>query len=265
MEAEQFLRHLGFHHPNFLPYRAQVVPLAAALTHLKERWLEPRVQDKLSRWFWCGVFGELYGSATETRIALDLQDLTSWIDNDLAPEPATVTTAGFQASRLDTLRTRTSAAYRGLYVLLQQQGARDFFWKARMIDIDRNERGIDIHHIFPKKWCERHKISPRAYNSIINKTAISLKANRKIGGNAPSYYLPQIQTNKAVQLDDADMDLILNSHNIDPLLVRNDDFESFFTARKSALLLLIEQAMRKKAIQSNEPAPEDADDDEAEE
>src|SRR5262249_4973745 len=24
--------------------------------------LEPRTQDRLARWFWCGVFGELYGS-----------------------------------------------------------------------------------------------------------------------------------------------------------------------------------------------------------
>src|SRR6266511_1743916 len=32
LEAEQFLRHLGFYHPNYLPYRAQVIPLAAVLT-----------------------------------------------------------------------------------------------------------------------------------------------------------------------------------------------------------------------------------------
>ena len=31
VEADQFLRHLGFHHPNFLPYRAQLIPLAATL------------------------------------------------------------------------------------------------------------------------------------------------------------------------------------------------------------------------------------------
>jgi len=265
MEAEEFLRLLGFLHPNFLPYRAQLVPLAAALAHLKDRWLEPQVQDKLSRWYWCGVFGELYGSATETRISLDLQDLLSWVDNDAIAEPATVTAAGFQASRLDTLRTRTSAAYRGLYVLLQQQGARDFFWKARMIDIDRNERGIDIHHIFPRKWCEDHKIPPRIYNSIVNKTAISLRANRKIGGYAPSYYLSQIQTDKAVQIDDAAMDEILRTHLIDPMLLRKDDFESFYSARKSALLSLVEKAMSKKAINSNEPVPEDAEDDELEE
>ena len=262
IEADQFLRHLGFHHPDFLPYRAQLIPLAATLTHIGDRWLEPQVQDKLTRWYWCGVFGELYGSASESRIALDLQQLLRWIEDPAESCPVTVEAAGFQPTRLETMRSRTSAAYRGLYVLLQRQGAADFFWKARMIDIDRNERGIDIHHIFPRKWCEANGIPPRVYNSIVNKTAISYKANRKIGGNAPSAYLVQIQSDKAVQLDPAAMDAILRTHSIDPGFLRADDFEGFFQDRKSALLSLIERAMGKQAVVTNEPTPEDASDSE---
>ena len=167
----------------------------------------------------------------------------------------TVDAAGFQPTRLETMRSRTSAAYRGLYVLLQQQGAADFFWKARMIDIDRNDKGIDIHHIFPRKWCESHGIPPSVYNSIVNKTAISYKANRKIGGNAPSAYLAQIQRDKAVQLDSAAMDAILRTHIIEPSLLRADDFEGFFRQRKAALLSLIERAMGKQAILTDEPNP----------
>ncbi|MCU1285328.1 MAG: hypothetical protein JWO13_1678 [Acidobacteriales bacterium] len=248
-ESDQFLRHLGFHDPRFLPYRAQLIPLAAALTLIGDRWLEPQVQDKLARWFWCGVFGELYGSASETRIALDLQDLLKWLDQADAT-PKTVADAGFQASRLDTMRTRTSAAYRGLYVLVQHCGAKDFFWKARMLDLDRNEKGIDIHHIFPRKWCEDQelKISPRVYNSIINKTAISFKANRKIGGSAPSEYLEKLQDHKAVQLDDNGMDIILRSHNIEPKFLRADDFEGFFAFRRETLLRLVEETMGKQAV-----------------
>src|SRR5579862_3836513 len=75
LEVHQFLAHLGFHHPKFLPYRPQLIPLAATLALIGERRLEPQIQEKLSQWYWCGVFGELYGSASETRIALDLQQL----------------------------------------------------------------------------------------------------------------------------------------------------------------------------------------------
>lgn len=194
------------------------------------------------------MFGELYGSASETRIGLDLQGLLKWIFDSDAPEPATVIAAGFQASRLDTLRTRTSAAYRGLYVLLQQQGAKDFFWKARIMDLDRNDKAIDIHHIFPKKWCEENGIGPQIYDSIINKTAISYKANRKIGGKAPSAYLAQIESDKAVQLQPAAMNAILRTHCIAPKYLRADAFVEFMVDRKAQLLQLVESAMGKASI-----------------
>ena len=257
-EADQFLRHMGFHDPRFLPYRAQLIPLTAVLTLIGDRWWEPQIQDKLVRWYWCGVFGELYGSASETRIALDLQGLLKWIDDDDAPTPTTVLDAGFQASRLDSMRSRTSAAYRGLYVLLQDQGAKDFFWKARMVDLDRNDKGIDIHHIFPKKWCHDRGIAPKVFNSIVNKTAISYKANRKIGGSAPSEYLVGLQVDKSVKLDDRAMNAILRTHCIEPKCLRDDDFDGFYELRKATLLSLIEEVMGKQAVMGAEGAGEDA-------
>jgi len=42
------------------------------------------------------------------------------------------------------------------------------------------------------------------------------------------------------------MDQILQSHVIDPALLRADDFEAFFQARAMSLLARIEQAMGKK-------------------
>ena len=53
-----FLRKQCFYHRRELPYRTQLVPLAAVLTRLGDRWLEPRIYDKLTRWFWCGVHGQ---------------------------------------------------------------------------------------------------------------------------------------------------------------------------------------------------------------
>jgi hypothetical protein len=264
--ADRFLRMEGFQHPKFLPYRSQLIPLAAAMVHLDERWLEPVIRGKLARWFWSGVLGELYGGAIETRIALDLQDLLAWIDQPNSPEPTTVIAAGFQPSRLDTLRTRTSAAYRGIYVLLQREGSKDFFWKARMVDLDRDECKIDIHHIFPRDWCDGQKIAPRVYNSIVNKTPISYKANRMIGGKAPSKYLQQIQTHPQVQISVEQQDEILTTHLIDPVLLRTDDFLRSYEARKQALIRIIENAMGKTVLPTGgEAPPEDAEDEDEEE
>lgn len=248
LAVDRFLRILGFRNLKYLPYRSQLVPLACVMVHLGERWLEPVIQDKLARWYWCGVFGELYGGATETRIGLDLQDLLAWIDQPQAPEPTTVIAAGFQASRLDTLRTRTSAAYRGLYILLQLQKSKDFFWKAEIMGLDHDDCAIDIHHIFPVTWCRAHAIPDRVFNSIINKTAISYKANRMIGGSAPSKYLEQLRTDERVQLSVEDQDKILQTHLIDPASLRADDFVKFYETRKQRLIEMIENAMGKTIV-----------------
>lgn len=64
--AAKFLRKECFFFTKDLPYRTQLVPLAAILSVLNERWLEPKVYEKLTQWFWCGVLGELYGGAVET-------------------------------------------------------------------------------------------------------------------------------------------------------------------------------------------------------
>ena len=254
--AAKFLRKQCFYSSRDLPYRTQIVPLAAVLTTLKERWLEPVIFDKLSRWFWCGVFGELYGGAVETRIANDLEELIGWIGN-VGSEPRTIFDAAFQPTRLLTLRSRLSAAYKGLNTLILRQGSRDFFWKATIQELDHEEVALDIHHIFPKAWCEAEKIRPATYNSIINKTPISYKANRMIGGRAPSAYLSAIQSHKQVGLTDAGIDDILASHYIDPATLRSNDFEGFFEARQEALLVLIEQAMGKPIDRANLSAESD--------
>lgn len=240
----RFLRKECFYSSRDLPYRTQLIPLAALLTRLKDRWLEPRIYEKLSRWFWCGVLGELCGGAVETRIANDLEDVLAWIEDDQAL-PRTVYEAAFQPNRLNTLRSRNSAAYKGLNILVLREGAVDFFWKAGIQELDTNEVTLDIHHIFPKRWCEVSGIKPAVFNSIVNKTPISYKANRMIGGNAPSHYIGKIQNHKQVQLDDNRFDDILRSHRIDPEKLRSDDFEGFMRTRAKELLNLVEKAMGK--------------------
>ncbi|NBB81518.1 MAG: DUF262 domain-containing protein [Verrucomicrobia bacterium] len=255
MLAAKFMRKECFFDGRELPYRTQLVPLAAVLSQLKERWLEPKVHDRLARWFWCGVLGELYGGAVETRIANDFEELMAWLVSDLDDEayeaqngfPRTISEAAFQESRLDTLRSRNSAAYKGLNTLVLREGARDFFWKATIKELDDEDIALDIHHIFPRAWCDAKGIKANIYNAIVNKTPISYKANRMIGRKAPSEYLAGLQKHKQVKLDDAAMNKILMSHRIPADLLRQDNFQSFYAGRKAELLRLVERAMGKPA------------------
>ncbi|MFV5440036.1 DUF262 domain-containing protein [Acinetobacter oleivorans] len=246
----KFLRKECFFFTKDLPYRTQLVPLAAILTLLKERWLEPKIYEKLSQWFWCGVLGELYGGAVETRIANDLEDFSNWVLN-LDHEIRTIQEASFQAQRLKTLRSRLSAAYKGLNTLVLREGAQDFFWKESVQNLDVEEVALDIHHIFPKKWCEDNGKPSKIYDSILNKTPISYKANRMIGGKAPSKYLNDLQNHKTVLMDDIGMNKILATHFIDPELLRADDFEAFIEARQQQLLKIISRVMGKTLSDDN--------------
>lgn len=242
--AAKFLRKECFFASRDLPYRTQLVPLAAVISSLKERWLEPKIYAKLCRWFWCGVLGELYGGAVETRMANDLEELLAWIGG-MDEEPRTIYEAAFQVNRLNTLRSRLSAAYKGLNTLVLRDGAQDFFWKATVQELDHEELAIDIHHIFPKTWCEGQGIKPAVFNAIINKTPISYKANRMIGGKAPSAYLASLQSHQQVGLSDEAMNDIIVTHRIDPDSLRADDFDRFYETRRESLLHIVEQAMGK--------------------
>jgi hypothetical protein len=82
-------------------------------------------------------------------------------------------------------------------------------------------------------------------DSAVNKTPISYKANRKIGGAAPSKYLASLQKEKEVGLSDEEMDHLLESHLIDPGTMRCDDFNAFLRNRSIALLDVIYEAMGK--------------------
>ena len=247
----RFLRKECFYGRWELPYRTQLVPLAAVLARLGNRWLEPRIYDKLARWYWCGVLGELYGGAVETRMANDYEELLKWFENDDSM-PRTVRDANFQPDRFDTLRSRLSAAYKGINVLVLREGSKDWFWKAGISELDVNEVALDIHHIFPRNWCEKQGVPREEYDCILNKTPISYKANRKIGGDAPSRYLPRIQQETQVGMTDEEMNALLASHALSPELLRSDEFHQFIEDRRRRLTTLIEKAMGKQVSQSFE-------------
>ena len=224
-----------------LPYRTQVTPLAAIFAVLGDKAESAGVSAKLARWYWSGVLGELYGGAIETRFAKDVPEVLDWINGK--DEPSTVLDANFAPMRLLTLRTRNSAAYKGIHALLMRDGCQDFR-TSDSIDVQMYfDDQIDIHHIFPQDWCKRNGIDARRCDSIVNKTPLAVRTNRMISNNAPSNYLLRIQ--RSAGIDEARMDQILESHLIDPLALRLDYFDDFFKARETALLDRIEQAMGK--------------------
>ena len=247
IQAAKFLHTLRIYRIFDLPYQSQIVPLAAILADIGDAWEHQANRAMLVRWYWNGVFGELYGSAVETRIAKDFMEVPAWLKG--GPEPTTVSETIFRADRLKTMRMRISAAYKGVNALLMKEGAQDFRSGQEFDHTVFFGENVDIHHIFPQDWCKKRSIKPAVYDSIINKTPLSYKTNRIIGGAAPSEYLARLEKGDQVNppINDVKLDKYLTSHLIDPTLLRADRFEDFLADRQKRLLALIELATGKAA------------------
>ena len=224
-----------------VPYTTQLVPLASLYVELGTELDPAFAKEKLERWFWSGIFGEVYGGAVETQYGLDLAQVAAWVRGEA--EPALVSEAIFIPERLLSLRTRNSAAYKGLYALQMKSGAADWRTANQLVFANWHQENIDIHHIFPVAWCNRSNppIPPRLHNSIINKTPIDATTNRRIGGNSPSVYLRRLQSDIS---KDA-LCQVLKSHWLDPESLFNDQFAECFVERGEAMLALIGTAMGK--------------------
>jgi uncharacterized protein DUF262 len=146
-----------------LPYRTQLIPLAAIQATLGKKTETEAVRRKIEQWFWCGVFGELYGGAVETRSAKDLQEVLAWIDGE--QEPDTVRDSNFAANRLYSLRTRNSAAYKGLHSLVLRQSV-DFCSGAEINLASYFDDKLDIAHLFTRLVRQESdpRFSARLYN-----------------------------------------------------------------------------------------------------
>ena len=239
-DAEKFLKEQRIFTSRDLPYNTQLIPLAAMYAHLGNRQYDSTVKVKIEKWFWCGVLGEMYGGANETRYALDMAGVIEWIDND-ASMPDTVTRAYFNATRLLSLQTRLSAAYKGLMALILKAGCKDFITGSAMDFTTFLDENTDIHHIFPREHCETNKLLREKWNSIVNKTPLFYRTNRMIGGSAPSKYLKKIEANVAKDSLNGN----LASHLVEVSAIRADDFDGYFVARAKSIVALIENAMGK--------------------
>jgi hypothetical protein len=265
--AGRFLIKQGFYRSDDLPYVTQLVPMAAILSSLGSDYEAAATTAKVQRWYWCGVLGELYGGAIETRFAKDFPELMEWVAGQ-GPEPSTVYEADFRPNRLDTMRTRNSAAYKGLYTLLLREQAKDFRTGQPINDAIFYDDAIDIHHVFPAVWCEANRIAPERANSILNKTPQSARTNRVIGGAAPSTYLPKLEraylksqgaSEKSSTVNAAAaMDELLHSHRIHPELLRRDAFDAFYEQRRRDLLELIGAVIGKPIAIESPPADGEA-------
>jgi hypothetical protein len=244
VEAEKILQEERIFSSKDLPYTTQFIPLAVLCTLLADgnQIKVANIKNKIKQWYWCGVFGEMYGGANETRYALDVNGVMDWISDD-TKLPRTVQESFFNPTRLLGLQSRLSAAYKGIMALILKSHCQDFISGREMDFTVFKAENIDIHHIFPAAYCEKQKYNKTLWNSVINKTPITYSTNREIGGVAPSVYLSKIENSGKVTT--SELEKYVSTHWIDVTYCRNDDFEGHIISRAKKILSAIENATGK--------------------
>lgn len=247
--SARFLPRQGIYGRQEVPYISQLSSLAAIRTVLGGEADDKAVEDKIVRWFWCGVLGEQYSGALDSRLPRDLEQVYAWVKG--GREPTSVSEASFNAARLNTMTTRNSAAYKGVCGLLLKRGCIDWTYSREPINATvYRELQVGIGLVFPKGWLGKNKEQSARLDSIVNKTLLTSRANRIIGSLPPSDYLAKLENEAG--LPPNWFDDIIATHLIDPKSLRADDFEAFYAARSAALLRLIQDAMGQQPVDEPE-------------
>lgn len=229
-----------------IPYPSQRIPLTALYALLRQEDIDKAgTAQKISQWFWCGIFNESYGGrGASSQFAKDVLEVLEWIGDNLAT-PTVVRKCNFHPNKLDDATKNSSALYRGVSVLFMQNGCRDFI-SGYPINIHKDfDDGIEVHHIFSKNWCNQHKVPESRRDSIINKTPLSSATNKTISDAVPSDYISNIQKNDKGS-NENQINEIFSSHLIDPKSIRYNNFTGFYNSRKKKIVEQIAKVMGKE-------------------
>jgi hypothetical protein len=240
-----FLRDQHVPSAEYVPYRSQLVSLAVIRTLAGPTIDRPPVRERVTRWYWCGVFAELYAGAVETRLARDVEQVPPWA---LAPmtqaspeprDPDAVTARLLPASRLATVQGRGSAVYRGLVVLLLGAGAVDWA-DGTPLAAAFDQGPVDLRHVFGRAWCADRGIDQARRDSIVNKVPMTGRTAAIWGAAPPSQALAELAEHCGLSRHEVDARLL--THSVDPEALHADDAEAFLAARLRALAGLVEAA-----------------------
>ena len=252
--AAEFVTVRGMFTAEQIPFPKQLIPITvilALLADTPEVFESQDAVDRMNRWFWSGVFGELYSShSLTTRIAHDCSEVTRWVragadGDDSVPEPATVQSATFNESRLFSVG-RDSPVHKAIYTLLMARGARD--WRTGELFTEQScvEMKTGFHTIFPGSWCEDNGVDRVLEESVLNLTPMARRTEVVRAGTSPARYLARLMGKSL--MDQQEFNKVLASHLLDPELLQAGEPFKFFADRRERFVKMVEEAMGKPVI-----------------
>ena len=248
----------------WFPYSSAIVPIALAFMHrpqVKPNLLGEKVWMPLTHFYWNTIFLNRYSSATESLMASDLLAIHSWLHSGKTPD--FMPTGENIELNLYGLGKANSAIYQGIISLVINSGnrAKDWFTDEEINHDLVNEKGVDDHHIFPRKSFQKGDPGAEYAESILNRTLITPKTNQILGKKKPTTYLADVFPGANQKRD-----TILSGHYVptfDSDLWKS--FPEFLKWRQEQIKPLILEATGWKDIRLLNPADEQFEDEGEEE
>lgn len=227
--AIDFLRsNLQVRHVKFLPYSAQLIPLAAYFSINQSSSVAASDVQTLLRWFWRGSFVHRYSGNPARNIKVDVQEAVKLRkgDNSTLDRITGGVDATFFSGNLFSARTVATKAF----ILLLASRSPLTFLSGQAVNLDdvlSEPDRKEYHHCMPRAWMRdnRQQVSDSATNSLAN-----FAENRTIKDHAPSVYRTEMPT---------DISAIAESALL-PESLWNDD-ETFLSERAEALAAYAQQ------------------------
>ena len=215
--------------------------VVAMCSHLKGHKLSSADKKKLKFWVLMAILKGRYAHGSSgTYLTRDIQrakDITTLIIN-----------LRVQAGRLevepDDLRelNSKSAFFKILYVLLKQEGAKDWLNGSPIAwsNISRHNK-LEFHHIFPKSQFKGSNINSRDINNIANLACLTRLTNEGLNNKLPEKYLPSIDSK------------LLEQHLIpqDPNLWKMENYLDFLKERQKMLAAWVNRCLKIKEMEAS--------------
>lgn len=226
---------------------------------LKDMQVNQSVIETLVRkWLVLSILTGRYSGSAESAIDYDIKRFTEqnpeqFLKNTEEGELSDAFWNTVLVQRLDT--SVSSSPYFLTFLMAQvKSGARGFL--SSQIDVQSLiEQKGDIHHIFPKKYLQKHGINNRKdYNQIANYVYTQSEINIKIKANAPCDYMANMK--KQVNGDGAFYGSISNMEDLKENLAENcipvefmcmdvSDYTQFLKIRRKMMAEFIREYYKK--------------------
>lgn len=232
--AIDFLRrNLQVRHVRFLPYSAQLVPLAAYFAHDPSKSASSEHTQTLLRWFWRSTFAHRYSGNPGRNIKHDVEQAVKLRAGETSTLADITVTVDEQFFLENAFNSRTVAT-KALILLLANNGPLTFL-SGQAVDLDEvlsEPNRKEYHHCMPRAWMRdnRPSVPERMTNSLANFAIILRAENREIKAKAPSEYRA---------LMPPDIGLIATSGYL-PDSLWADDETKFFTERAQLLAAAVQ-------------------------